>query len=120
MDWRIYEYSFISCDDVSLLAPYSPTSQILDIYDEIAQHDSDEKATPIVGYVEIVDFSTANQPRELKIGSPLSTNEKDNLIHLLRSYLDVFAWSYEDMIGLDPSLVQHYPFCHTLDTLSKS
>ena len=108
MDWRIYEYSFISCDDVSLLAPYSPTSQILDIYDEIAQHDSDEKATPIVGYVEIVDFSTANQPRELKIGSPLSTNEKDNLIHLLRSYLDVFAWSYEDMPGLDPFIVQHH------------
>ena len=80
----------------------------------------DERATSIVGDVEIVDFSTVNQPRELKIGSPLSIDERDNLIHLLKSYLDVFAWSYEDMIGLDPSLVQHYPFCHTLDTLSKS
>ena len=26
MDLSIYEYSFVSCDDVSLLAPYSPTS----------------------------------------------------------------------------------------------
>ena len=26
----------------------------------------------------------------------------------LRSYLDVFAWSYEDMPGLDPSIVQHH------------
>ena len=24
------------------------------------------------------------------------------LIDLLRSYLDVFSWSYEDMLGLDP------------------
>ena len=40
MDLSVYEYSFVSCDDVSLLAPYSPTSQILDIDDEIAQHDS--------------------------------------------------------------------------------
>ncbi|RVW23466.1 Retrovirus-related Pol polyprotein from transposon 297 [Vitis vinifera] len=40
-----------------------------------------------------------DQPRELKIGSLLSTEERDRLIHLLRSYLDVFAWSYEDMPG---------------------
>ncbi|RVW86098.1 hypothetical protein CK203_037949 [Vitis vinifera] len=37
-------------DDVSLLAPYSPTSQILDIDDETTQHDSNEKATPISHY----------------------------------------------------------------------
>ncbi|KAL6347568.1 hypothetical protein AAG906_026094 [Vitis piasezkii] len=38
--------------------------------------------------VEIVHFSTANRSRELKIGSPLSIDERDNLIHLLGSYLD--------------------------------
>ena len=27
---------------------------------------------------------------------------------MLRSYLDVFAWSYEDMLGLDPTIVQHH------------
>ena len=27
---------------------------------------------------------------------------------MLRSYLDVFAWSYEDMPGLDPTVVQHH------------
>ena len=44
----------------------------------------------------------------MKIGSPLFTDERDRLIHLLRSYLDVFAWSYKDMLGLDPSIVQHH------------
>ena len=39
MDLSIYEYSSVSCDDVSLLAPYAPTSHILDIDYEIAQHD---------------------------------------------------------------------------------
>ncbi|RVW40338.1 Retrovirus-related Pol polyprotein from transposon 17.6 [Vitis vinifera] len=90
MDLSIYEYSSVSCDDVSLFAPYPLTSQIFDINDEIAQPDSDD------------------QPRELKIGLPLSTDERNRLIHLLRSYLDVFAWSYEDMPGLDPSIVQHH------------
>ena len=27
---------------------------------------------------------------------------------IIRSYLDVFAWSYEDMSGLDPTIVQHH------------
>ncbi|RVW62232.1 Transposon Ty3-I Gag-Pol polyprotein [Vitis vinifera] len=74
-------------------------------------HDSgpiDERVSPAAGDVETVDFGTEDQPRELKIGSPLSTDERDRLIHLLRSYLDVFAWSYEDMPGLDPSIVQHH------------
>ena len=38
----------------------------------------------------------------------LSTDERDSLIQLLISYLDVFAWSYEDMSGLDPSIVQYH------------
>ena len=68
----------------------------------------DEKVSPATRDVENVDFGIEDQPRELKIGSPLSTDERDRLIHLLRSYLDVFAWSYEDMLGLDPSIVQHH------------
>ena len=55
-----------------------------------------------------VGFGIENQPRELKIGSPLSTDERNRLNFLLRSYLDVFAWSYKDMSGLNPSIVQHH------------
>ena len=54
----------------------------------------------VSGSTESVDFGTSDQPRELKIGSSLSLNERSRLIDLLRSYLDVFAWSYEDMSGL--------------------
>ncbi|RVW24471.1 Transposon Ty3-G Gag-Pol polyprotein [Vitis vinifera] len=83
----------------------------LSIFEDSFDHDSgpiDERVSPAAGDVETVDFGTEDQPRELKIGSPLSTDERDRLIHLLRSYLDVFAWSYEDMPGLDPSIVQHH------------
>ena len=47
----------------------------------------------------------------MRIGSTLSADERDSLLRLLRSYLDVFAWSYEDIPGLDPSIIQHHlPF----------
>ncbi|RVX02224.1 hypothetical protein CK203_025304 [Vitis vinifera] len=40
---------------------------------------------------------------ELRIRSDLSTDERDSLVQLLKSYLDVFAWSYEDMPDPDGS-----------------
>ena len=103
MDLSIFEYLFVSCDSICISTPYSPTPHIFDIDYEIVlpdsnrdsfDHDSnpiDERVSPIIGDVEIVDFSIENQPKELKIGSLLSTDESDRLIHLLRSYLDVFT-----------------------------
>ncbi|RVW36985.1 hypothetical protein CK203_099638 [Vitis vinifera] len=80
-----FEYSPASCDSTFIDAPHSPTSQIFDINDEVAwpdpdrnssDHDSDpvdERVSHATGDVETVDFGTEDQPRELKIGSPLST-----------------------------------------------
>ncbi|RVW20233.1 hypothetical protein CK203_110282 [Vitis vinifera] len=62
---------------------------IFDIDDEIAQHDSDDDSSSISD------------------SDPLIREFHLLLIQLLRAYLDVFAWSYEDMPGLDPSIVQH-------------
>ena len=58
---------------------------------------SDQRVSPAIGDTKIVDFATVDQPRELRIKLDLSTDERYSLIQLLRSYLDIFAWSYEDM-----------------------
>ena len=120
MDLSIFEYSPVSYDNISIFLLHSPIPQILDIDDEIAQPypdrgsfdlDSDpmdERVSLVIGDVETIDFGTEDQSRELKIGSPLSIDKRDSLIHLLRLYLDVFAWSYEDMFGLDSSIIQHH------------
>ncbi|KAL6347599.1 hypothetical protein AAG906_026126 [Vitis piasezkii] len=105
----IFDYLSVSYD-IDLSTPSSPTTQIFDIDNEIARHDSDDDSSfvsdsdpidqrnsPAVRDTEIVDFGITDQPRELRIGSDLSTDERNILIQLLRSYLDVFAWSYEDM-----------------------
>ncbi|KAL6317893.1 hypothetical protein AAG906_030800 [Vitis piasezkii] len=60
-----------------------------------SDHDSDpidKRVSPAIGDVETIDFGIENQPKELKIGSLLSIDERDRLIHLFRSYLDVFAY----------------------------
>ena len=45
MDLSIFEYLHVSCD-ITLSTLSSPTSQIFDIDDDIAQHDSDDDSSP--------------------------------------------------------------------------
>ena len=59
----------------------------------------DRKVIPISSSIELIDFRASDQPREIRIGSSLSPDERSRLIDLFRSY--------EDMSGLDPSIVQH-------------
>ena len=79
--------------DITLSATSSLTVEIFDIDDEIAQHDSNDdsssasdsdpinqKVSPTIEDIEVVDFGTVDQPRELRIRSDLSTDERDNLI----------------------------------------
>ena len=122
MDLSIFEYSYVSfIYDIDACAPHSPTSQIHDIDDGPLQPDfddsylsdsdhsfTDERVSPPFDVLETVDLGTADQPREMRIGTTLSVDERDSLLRLLKSYLDVFAWSYEDMPSLDPSIVQHH------------
>ncbi|RVW94477.1 hypothetical protein CK203_035660 [Vitis vinifera] len=77
-------------DDIS----DAPTTHVCDV-DDVGDTDD-----------PLSDFWAPDQPRELRIGSSLSPDERSRLIDLLRSYLDVFAWSYEDMSGLDPTIVK--------------
>ncbi|MCI80606.1 hypothetical protein A2U01_0101877, partial [Trifolium medium] len=32
---------------------------------------------------------------------------KKRIVGLLREYVDIFAWSYRDIPGLDPEIVKH-------------
>lgn len=129
-EMNVSEYSFVCCDNV-LLNPNMcmdrpgifvcnlDESDPLDSDDEsmldqppqeltrtVESHEN--RAQPIMEDTEIIDLGTKEQPKEIQIGTSLSQSEKSELIELLESYLDVFAWSYEDMPGLDPNIVQHH------------
>ena len=52
-------------------------------------------------------MGTEEKRREVKIGTTLSPATKKKLIDLLQDYNDVFAWSYQDMPGLDMDIVVH-------------
>ena len=43
----------------------------------------------------------------IQMGNTLTTSEKDTLVALLTEFKEVFAWTYEDMPGIDIDIVQH-------------
>ncbi|XP_074362758.1 uncharacterized protein LOC141703043 [Apium graveolens] len=54
-----------------------------------------------------VDLEPGNPTRKIKIGKGLETTFQKELIGLLKEHADVFAWSPEDMPGIDESVAMH-------------
>lgn len=48
-----------------------------------------------------------DHPKPIFISKSLTPEEKDNLVSLLREYINVFAWSFEDMPGLNPQVAMY-------------
>lgn len=55
-----------------------------------------------------VDLAEPRQdPEPVYVATNLNNVEEQLLIELLNEYKDVFAWSYKDLKGVDPSVCQH-------------
>uniref|UniRef100_A0A2N9IH86 Uncharacterized protein n=1 Tax=Fagus sylvatica TaxID=28930 RepID=A0A2N9IH86_FAGSY len=68
----------------------------------------DEGSKPNIEELEIVNLANeGEEPREVKIGTRCTTEQKEALIALLREFHEIFAWSYQDMPGLDTDIVVH-------------
>jgi hypothetical protein len=60
-----------------------------------------------VGETISLNIGTPDSPKNVKIGAQCTDEEKLKFTELLREFQDVFAWSYEDLRGFDPALIQH-------------
>jgi len=48
-----------------------------------------------------INLGSEDSSKPISISEGLSLTERVELIALVREYIDVFAWNYEDMPGLD-------------------
>ncbi|CAL9030023.1 unnamed protein product [Prunus brigantina] len=68
-------------------------------------------STAVAEQLETIDLSEDSfAPRPISVSVHLTSEEKVALISLLKEFRDVFAWSYEEMPGLNPSLVSLLSF----------
>ncbi|XP_039685658.1 uncharacterized protein [Medicago truncatula] len=81
-----------------------------EIPDEISRLLEQERKTiqPYGDELEVINLGTKEDKKEIKVGASLETSVKKQVIELLKEYVDVFAWSYQDMPGLDTDIVVHH------------
>ena len=83
-------------------------------YNEIPEEVSwllEREESSIKSYKEpLINLGTKEDPKEVKIGALLHPDVKRRLIELMKDYVDIFAWSYQNIPGLDTDIVeQHLP-----------
>ena len=57
--------------------------------------------------LEDISLDKDDYGKSTRIGADLEGKIKKDLIRFLRENIDVFAWSHEDMPGIDPSVITH-------------
>jgi ribonuclease HI len=67
----------------------------------------EEESKSKVGETISLNIRTPESPKNVKIGSQCSDEEKTKFVRLLGEFQDVFAWSYDDLHGFNPVLIQH-------------
>ena len=49
-----------------------------------------------------------NPVKTTQVGTNLNTNPKEGIINFLKDNLDVFAWNYENMLGIPANIILHH------------
>ena len=57
--------------------------------------------------LEDIFLDEENPERCTRVRADLEEKVKKDLVRFLRKNIDVFAWSHEDMLGIDPSVITH-------------
>ena len=67
---------------------------------------------PMEPTFETLNLGNNVNSRLIKIGSTLDEKERKDLKELLTKFQELFAWSYEDMPGIDSEIAQHHIDTH--------
>ena len=57
--------------------------------------------------LENIPLDESDLEKYTRVGANLEENAKKDLVQFLKENVDVFAWSHEDMPGIDPGVITH-------------
>ena len=72
----------------------------------LVQHE-EKQILPHQEDLETINLGTSKEIKEIKIDTTISSDTHSDLISLLQEFKDIFAWSYQDMPGLNTEIVVH-------------
>jgi ribonuclease HI len=71
------------------------------------EKEKEEESKRKEGETICLNIGTLKAPKNVKIGAKCSDEKKMKFAKILGEFKDVFGWSYEDLHGFDPGLIQH-------------
>ena len=80
--------------------------EILDEISWLLEHE-EKTIQPHKEPLEVINLGSKDNKKEVMIGELLCPDVKKRMVEILRDYVDVFAWSYQYMPGLDTDIVEH-------------
>ena len=67
----------------------------------------EKQILPCQEVTENINLGINEVKREVKIGTSLSSSSRKELIDMLKKNANVFAWSYQDILGFNMNIVVH-------------
>lgn len=67
----------------------------------------EQREPPTKDKVTQINMGTDENLKPIFISESLTPQEKEDLVALIREYIDIFAWNYQDMLGLDPQVAMY-------------
>ena len=118
----VYDFSNINLKPANVMSCHEPSEQNeagddeceeYEEENEVPEHVAEEfrqfenQHKPNLEETETVNLRDEECVKEVRISVHLNEAQRRDLVHLLREYIDVFAWSYRDMPGLSTNMVSH-------------
>ena len=72
----------------------------------------EKKIEPMEPTFETLNLGNDENPRLIKIDLTLNETKRKDLKELFTEFQEVFAWSYENMLGIDLEIAQHHIDTH--------
>ncbi|KAK3010861.1 hypothetical protein RJ639_012967 [Escallonia herrerae] len=76
------------------------------IIEDLQEDTKMQRGEPVEDLVSI-EVYPGEESKTVRIGSNLKEDTKLELVNLLRTYADIFAWTAADMPGIDPEIIIH-------------
>ncbi|KAK3021961.1 hypothetical protein RJ639_045656 [Escallonia herrerae] len=76
------------------------------IIEDLREDTKMQRGEPVEDLVSI-EVYPGEENKTVRIGSNLKEDTKLELVNLLRTYADIFAWTVADMPGIDPEIITH-------------
>jgi hypothetical protein len=80
-----------------------PLERLFDSYDVSKEANIKNQEEEVMN----CNIGTVENPKIVKLSKEIPLEQKYRYVNLMKNFVDIFAWSYEDLNAFDTDIIQH-------------